>query len=223
MSDGSDDDYDEEEDEGIQLGSYEGERNEDGERHGSGKAVLPNGDTYEGQYEKGTRSGIGTYRFKGSGKYTGDYVGGKKHGQGTFWYPDGSRYEGSWVDDQRNGAGVYFYVNADTYEGEWYEHLRHGQGVYTYADTKAVYHGTWDGGQRKGSGELIFASHKYIGYFDENLPKGKGKYRYDLGCDLHGEYGVEEVNEEDRDNEDEDAAVVQKPQWNTLGELSLVT
>ena len=39
------------------LKEYEGDRNEEGERHGNGKAVLPNGDTYEGQYEKGKRHG----------------------------------------------------------------------------------------------------------------------------------------------------------------------
>lgn len=36
---------------------YEGERNEEGERHGEGKAVLPNGDTYQGIYKHNKRSG----------------------------------------------------------------------------------------------------------------------------------------------------------------------
>ena len=43
--------------------TYEGERNDAGERHGQGKAVLPNGDVYEGQYVSGKRHGIGTYKF----------------------------------------------------------------------------------------------------------------------------------------------------------------
>ena len=34
--------------EGPYLGEYEGDRNENDERHGKGKAKLPNGDTYEG-------------------------------------------------------------------------------------------------------------------------------------------------------------------------------
>lgn len=49
----------EEEDE--YLGVYEGGRNEKGERHGFGKAILPNHDTYEGMYENGLRSGKGYY------------------------------------------------------------------------------------------------------------------------------------------------------------------
>ena len=44
------------------LKEYEGERNERDERHGHGKATLPNGDTYEGMYENGKRHGYGTYR-----------------------------------------------------------------------------------------------------------------------------------------------------------------
>lgn len=39
------------------LKEYDGERNELGERHGLGKAVLPNGDIYEGKYANGQRHG----------------------------------------------------------------------------------------------------------------------------------------------------------------------
>jgi len=49
-------------DEGLYLGEYEGERNEDEQRHGKGKATLPNGDVYEGQYVNGKRHGEGTYK-----------------------------------------------------------------------------------------------------------------------------------------------------------------
>ena len=40
---------------------YEGERNELNERHGKGKAKLPNNDTYDGYYQNGKRHGAGTY------------------------------------------------------------------------------------------------------------------------------------------------------------------
>ena len=46
------------------LGEYDGERNELDERHGFGRAKLPNGDTYEGYYENGKRHGKGTYRWR---------------------------------------------------------------------------------------------------------------------------------------------------------------
>jgi len=41
---------------------YDGGRNEREERHGQGKAELPNGDTYDGSYDTGKRHGMGTYR-----------------------------------------------------------------------------------------------------------------------------------------------------------------
>ncbi|XP_047653222.1 radial spoke head 1 homolog isoform X3 [Phacochoerus africanus] len=147
------------------LGEYEGERNELGERHGHGKARLPNGDTYEGKYEHGKRHGQGTYKFKNGARYIGEYVKNKKHGQGTFIYPDGSRYEGEWANDLRHGHGVYYYVNNDTYTGEWLAHQRHGQGTYLYAETGSKYVGTWVKGQQEGAAELIHLNHRYQGKF----------------------------------------------------------
>ncbi|XP_008294928.1 radial spoke head 1 homolog [Stegastes partitus] len=140
------------------LGEYEGGRNEAGERHGFGKAVLPNGDIYQGEYENGKRHGQGTYRFKNAARYIGHYHQNKKHGQGTFYYPDGSKYEGSWVEDLRQGHGVYTYPNGDTYDGEWLHHL---------------------------SIELIH-------------PCGPGKYVFDSGCELHGEYHQTEQSLQDQ-------------------------
>ena len=46
------------------FGQYDGDRNEAGERHGNGRAILPNGDIYEGTYVNGNRHGTGTYKFK---------------------------------------------------------------------------------------------------------------------------------------------------------------
>lgn len=50
------------EDDGLYLGEYEGERNGDEQRHGKGKATLPNEDIYEGMYVNGKRHGEGTYK-----------------------------------------------------------------------------------------------------------------------------------------------------------------
>lgn len=46
------------------LGSYNGKRNEEGQRHGQGEAIHPNGDKYVGEYKAGKRHGYGKYRFK---------------------------------------------------------------------------------------------------------------------------------------------------------------
>ena len=67
MSDGSDYEFDDALKEGD-IGVYEGDRNEQEERHGHGKCHFPNGDVYEGEYLHGRRNGFGIYRFK-MGRY----------------------------------------------------------------------------------------------------------------------------------------------------------
>ena len=43
--------------------TYEGDRNEAGERHGKGLANLPNGDIYDGEYANGKRQGQVQYEL----------------------------------------------------------------------------------------------------------------------------------------------------------------
>lgn len=65
-----------------EIGSYEGDRNEDGERHGHGLSRFPNGDSYEGEYTNGKRNGNGDYKFKNAryvdifllGKFSGIFL-----------------------------------------------------------------------------------------------------------------------------------------------------
>ncbi|XP_055975564.1 radial spoke head 1 homolog [Sorex fumeus] len=206
------------------LGEYEGARNESGERHGHGKARLPNGDTYEGSYEFGKRHGQGVYKFKNGARYVGEYFNNQKHGQGTFYYPDGSRYEGEWANDLRHGHGVYYYVNNDTYTGEWFNHQRHGQGTYYYAETGSKYVGTWVRGQQEGAAELIHLNHRYQGKFLNKNPVGPGKYVFDIGCEQHGEYRLADTDRGEEE-EEEEALVTLVPKWKAtkITELALWT
>ncbi|XP_069825506.1 radial spoke head 1 homolog [Dendropsophus ebraccatus] len=194
------------------LGEYDGERNEAGERHGQGKARLPNGDTYDGMYENGRRHSQGTYRFKNGARYIGEYYQNRKHGVGTFMYPDGSKYEGDWVDDQRQGQGVYTYANGDVYSGDWFAHQRHGQGVYTYTDTGSRYIGTWVNGKQDGAGELVHHNHRYLGKFSSNTILGPGKYVFDIGCEQHGSYV--QAEQEKEEEEEEEPLAVPITRWN---------
>lgn len=70
----------------INLQEYYGGRNDKNERHGRGRAILPNGDLYLGCYFRGKRYGLGVYRYKnGNGsRYGGDWVNGLRHGWGTM-------------------------------------------------------------------------------------------------------------------------------------------
>ncbi|XP_020278420.1 uncharacterized protein LOC109852047 isoform X3 [Pseudomyrmex gracilis] len=154
------------------LGVYEGERNDNGERHGSGKTLLPNGDVYVGEYRNGFRHGVGTYVFGNGARYNGDWRQGRKYGQGSFWYPDGTRYEGEWKRDAKHGFGVYYYANNDIYEGSWERDLRHGLGTYVYADTGTKFMGTWTEDRMQGPGQLVHPRHCFHGFWKLNLEVG---------------------------------------------------
>ncbi|XP_048721704.1 radial spoke head 1 homolog isoform X1 [Lepidochelys kempii] len=231
------------------LGEYEGERNAAGERHGHGRARLPNGDTYEGEYANGLRNGRGTYRFKNGARYIGEFFENKKHGQGIFMYPDGSKYEdlspspytkwntvsrttvrcgrtsgaGEWVADQRHGNGIYYYVNGDTYTGEWLSHYRHGQGTYLYAETGSKYVGGWVNGQQEGAAELIHLKHRYQGKFVNGNPIGRGKYVFDIGCEQHGEYTHLDQDKGEEEEEEESVSIIPKWKAKNITKLTLWT
>lgn len=151
-------------------------------------------------------------RFQSGGKYAGSYINGIKHGEGTFIYPDGSKYEGYWLNDVRHGRGKYTYPNGDIYEGEWADNHRHGQGEYIYADTGSKYKGMWVLGKMEEAGELIHANHRYVGGFQLDKPKGKGKYVFDNGCEMLGRYELVEVVLEP-ETEEEESVIVVEPKW----------
>ncbi|XP_030760095.1 radial spoke head 1 homolog [Sitophilus oryzae] len=170
------------------YGEYEGERDDQLDRHGFGSALLPNGDIYEGEYYHGRRHGKGLYCFKNGARYTGLWRKGLKHGHGEFLYPDGSKYIGNWRKDLKHGQGTYYYVNGDTYEGCWYRGLRHGLGNYTYKSVNVTHYGTWKNGRMQGSGILNYPYYRYHGNFEKNLPKGKGCFTFDGKYMQHGFY-----------------------------------
>ncbi|EDO39343.1 predicted protein [Nematostella vectensis] len=197
------DDSDEELLQNADIGEYEGDRNELGERHGQGKALHGNGDLYTGSYWNGKRHGKGTYIFRKGARYMGFYENNKKNGKGTFTYPDGSRYEGTWSDDERHGVGTYFYTNGDTYEGEWRSNRRHGKGTYTDAHTNVKLEGTWEKGKLNGHCKIIHSDHRFEGVFAENLPTGPGKYVFEKGFIQYGLYHIVEKKQSKYDEEEE--------------------
>ncbi|EFA02199.1 radial spoke head 1 homolog [Tribolium castaneum] len=161
------------------YGKYEGGRDDQLDRHGFGRAVLPNGDIYEGHYSHGKRHGRGLYVLKNGARYDGEWKKGLKYGTGMFIYPDGSKYVGEWKRDLKQGKGTYYYVNGDTYEGSWYKGFRHGYGTYIYKSLNVIHTGNWKDGRMEGPGIIDYGCYKYHGKFEKNLPKGPGCFVFD--------------------------------------------
>lgn len=53
----------------ARVGVYSGARNEQGQRHGYGKATLRNNNEYVGEYRNGERHGFGKYKFENGARY----------------------------------------------------------------------------------------------------------------------------------------------------------
>ena len=151
-------------------------------------------------------------RFKNGARYMGNYIEGKKNGDGVLLYPDGSKYDGFWINDLRSGYGTYTYPNGDTYQGEWSQGNRYGQGVYTYKETGSSYDGRWFQGKMQEEGHIIHSNHRYVGNFEENMPRGPGKYVFDSGCEQTGKY-VWKEEENVGEYEEDDAEIVITPMW----------
>uniref|UniRef100_A0A673T5H1 Radial spoke head 1 homolog n=1 Tax=Suricata suricatta TaxID=37032 RepID=A0A673T5H1_SURSU len=217
------------------LGEYEGDRNEAGERHGHGRARLPNGDTYEGSYQHGKRHGqvrTGDVRGQfsianppsGSIKVRNDMNYVTNVFQGTYKFKNGARYIGEYVENKKHGHGTFIYPDGSRYEGEWMDNCRHGYGVYYYVNND-TYTGEWFAHQRHGQGTYFYAEtgSKYVGTWVSGLQEGAAELIH-LNHRFQGKF----LNKNERGEEEEEEEVTLKtliPKWKAtkITELALWT
>ena len=85
--------------------TYDGERNDAGEYHGSGRLWVGVELYYEGDFAEGRIHGEGSLTMTNGkgGQYRGSFRDGKFHGDGTQQWPDGSAYEGEWRNNKVSG------------------------------------------------------------------------------------------------------------------------
>ena len=80
------------------------------------------------------------------------------------------------------------YTNQDVYSGTWKDGLKHGQGTYVFYSTGMKFVGNWVKG-KIAQGEWRYPNGtKFVGKFDNNKPKGKGKWIFINGNVVEGEY-----------------------------------
>ena len=129
--------------EGTPQTRYYGERNSKGLAHGQGKAFLPSGAIFEGEWKNGKRDGQGIER-SANGAYKGEWKEDKLHGVGTYTWANGDKYVGEWKDGRKEGQGTMTYLTGDKYTGVWNQDKRHGQGVMTFPDGREPLGGIWE-------------------------------------------------------------------------------
>jgi len=72
--------------------------------------TFPNGDRYEGGFNKGLFSGWGVYYYHNGDRYDGEFSHDMKSGRGTFKFGNGDKYIGKFKDDMMDGYGAFSYA-----------------------------------------------------------------------------------------------------------------
>jgi len=108
---------------------YEGDLNERGKPHGTGKMVYHNNDIYEGGWFEGKRKGTGTEKLANGGFAEGQWENGKLHGTGTYTeHKGGQILTGQWKAGKMDGKGEQRLANGERYIGMWKKGLMAGRG-----------------------------------------------------------------------------------------------
>jgi hypothetical protein len=151
---------------------YTGEKNEKGEKHGTGKMEYENGDVYEGQWADGLRHGKGKITFVNKSSYDGNWSNGQINGRGVYTYFNGNVYNGLFENGLPMGYGKMTYLNGDVYEGDWKKGQRYGAGKMFYKNGE-YFVGHWKKDKREGEGKLVDASGNVViegEYEDDKAP-----------------------------------------------------
>lgn len=79
---------------------------------------------YYGQYKEGNKHGTGQYLWPDGNIYYGNFEKDKVHGKGKMLYSDGSSYFGDWEKDKAHGKGFFVDEDGTQYDGDWQEDFR---------------------------------------------------------------------------------------------------
>ena len=137
-------------DDSVNFGTYEGDFNEAGEKHGKGVWSFPDGAIFEGEFRNDMKNGKGKYVYVDGDVYEGDWKDNMKNGVGRYTFFDGDAYEGGWKDGLYHGKGVMSFAGGDVYDGEYVDGRRSGLGVYRKANGKIIHSGQWRNGEPYG-------------------------------------------------------------------------
>jgi len=87
---------------------YQGEYNEEGQRHGYGIYTSKNGNQYRGEWQHDQREGLGVVKIGQGDVFEGQFKGNLKNGVGVYHYDDGECDLSRYVDDTRVGDTVRY-------------------------------------------------------------------------------------------------------------------
>lgn len=103
----------------------------------TGVLHFPNGQTYEGEFERQRFDGQGKLTFGNRAVYEGNFQAGMMEGEGQMTTADGTVYKGVFSGD-RLTQGMLTSRDGSVYEGELRSWRPHGEGLLVQADGEVV-------------------------------------------------------------------------------------
>lgn len=137
-----------------------------GQAHGHGRMVWPDGSCFEGEWAEGV-----------------------PHGEGEVVWADGSYYQGAWADGGRHGYGLHESATGEIYVGEWSHDVPHGRGELQRTNG-SIRRGMWVRGKAHGMVEEIVRSGDGSEWISEFIGRQEEDVKTGVGRELtgHGEY-----------------------------------
>ena len=105
------------------------------------------------------------------------------------------------------------YANKDVYSGQWKGGKKDGQGTYIFNETGMKYVGEFKNGQLVKGRWLQPNGSFFDGCFDNNKPKGHGKWQFKNGNVVEGDYT--QIRRADVDDENQI-----KLTWKTTSDIT---
>ena len=104
----------------------------------SGSYFYPNGDVYQGSFEKNQRSGFAVYTYKSGEEFSGTYADDNK-AFGKYKFKNGDTYTGTFENNKPDGYGTIVYKNGGIWDGQWVNGKRvWGASIQTVSDSISV-------------------------------------------------------------------------------------
>lgn len=158
---------------------YEGEF-KDGLFYGEGALEWDNGTIYKGGFEKGLMHGKGKIKSKDRYIYVGEFQNGYMQGEGHFKSSNGQVYTGGFFAGDFSGRGKYTTYNGDTYEGEFELGRPNGEVTVVFKDG-AKYTGGMKDWLYHGQGTYTIDNIAYSGQFIKGKLHGRGEIKRESG------------------------------------------
>lgn len=130
---------------------YYGDLDENGNRHGKGRTVTPDGLTaYEGEYKDNLKDGFGVGYYKtGSINYVGNWSENNRNGAGVgYRLSDGTMHAGRWLENKPEGYGARFDKDGNLLDICNYDNgIRNGKSI-SFDDNGKIIIAVWQDGEK---------------------------------------------------------------------------